>query len=711
MSEQPDTDVIVVADRDPTAVEPCLQNLLAHGGPHLRRLIVVVDDDSVDPGMPEMLERLAGIDSRLHVVRTPTRLSRVGSFNRGLEERQGDAVLVSTDCIVGVHWLTELFEVAHSAERTACAVPLTNGHGSCSVHVMGSDAFSSVTAEATVRQACASLPRWATVPNVNGACIFLRGEIVDAVGPLDGNLSSLEEAIKNWVWRVSLLGFTARRANHVYVHRSRLRGDRSVNGSPRGENARASNPGHLELEHQLKRFQKSLDGRLPAHAVRVQSTGRLRVAYDIRHLPREQVGTRTYAVCLGQCLGEIRDIELTLLVREPAQADGLTGRVVTPDQWQDDVEVIHKPAQVLAPGELKLLFDSSAHVVMTYQDLIGYQIPSSFFTDLQHDHYRGTSSLSMQAVQRVIAYSESAGQEIMAEFGIPSDEVSVVPLGVDAAAYGQRKETDVETCRKLGVAAPFFFSIATDFPHKNLPNLLDAYAMFRGRWRGGEPPRLVLAGHTSGARTDFYPRLESTGLPAGVTFLGAVGREQLRALYQQAMALVFPSLYEGFGLPPLEAMAAGTPVIAMRISAVPEVGGDAVLYADGFSISALTRAMESVATSPALRDELRGRGRQRIEAFRWEQTARATVDVYRAAVLRPSQRSLQARRLLRDAIIRWSEPRGAGVWPESYDDSNLFMTNRPIGIKNAFRVLNVSLHSRLKRELKRLRSVSGRRSA
>jgi glycosyltransferase involved in cell wall biosynthesis/GT2 family glycosyltransferase len=709
MARQPGTDVIVVADRDPTAVEPCLQNLLAHAGPHLRRLIVV-DDESADPNMPEMLDRLAGIDSRLHVVRNSERLARVRSYNRGLEERQGDAVLVSSDCVVGAHWLSELSEVAHSSERTACAVPLTNGHGTCSVSVMGNDAFSSEIAEATVREACASLPRWVNVPNVNGACIFLRGEFVDAVGLLNGSLASLEEAIKDWVWRASLLGFTARRANRVYAHRSRLRGDRSHNRGPRGDNTQGGDQGQRPLEHQLNKFQKSLDGRLPAHAVRVQSTGRLRVAYDIRHLPREQVGTRTYAVCLGQRLSEIREIDLTLLVRQPAQAEGMSGRVITSDQWQDDVEVIHKPAQVIAPGELKLLFDSSAHVIMTYQDLIGYQIPSSFSSDLQHDHYRGTSGLSMQAVQRVIAYSESAGQEITAEFGIPAEEICVVPLGAEAAWFGQRKENDGDTCRKLGVAAPFFFSIATDFPHKNLPNLLDAYAMLRSRWRAGEPPRLVLAGHTSGARTDFYPRLESTALPAGVTFLGTVTRDQLRVLYQQAMALVFPSLYEGFGLPPLEAMAAGTPVIAMRISAVPEVGGDAVLYADGLSVASLARAMESVATSSDLRAELRRRGLNRIEEFSWDQTARATVDVYRSAVLRPSRRSLEARRLLRDAIIRWSEPRPVGDWLEAYDDLDLFTTSRPIGIKNAFRALNVSLHSRLRRELKRLRS-HGRRSA
>ncbi len=182
-------------------------------------------------------------------------------------------------------------------------------------------------------------------------------------------------------------------------------------------------------------------------------------------------------------------------------------------------------------------------------------------------------------------------------------------------------------------------------------------------------------------------------------------------LYQQALALVFPSLYEGFGLPPLEAMAAGTPVIAMRVSAVPEVGGNAVLYADGLCKSALARAMESVATSPALRDELRDHGRARIEEFRWEQTARATVDAYRAAVSRPSQRSVQARRLLHDAIVRWSEPRVPYGSVESDDDCEIFIATRSVGIKNAFRALNVSLHSRLRRELRRTKAIVARQTS
>src|SRR5262249_11539705 len=139
----------------------------------------------------------------------------------------------------------------------------------------------------------------------------------------------------------------------------------------------------------------TLDDRLAEHAIELQATGRLRVAYDLRHLPRQQMGTRTYAVSLAQALADLPEIELTLLVREPSQASGLSGRIVTAEQWRDDVAVIHKPAQVFDPRELQLLFESSAHLVITYQDLIAYRIPQVFTTDVAYDRYRATSSLSL----------------------------------------------------------------------------------------------------------------------------------------------------------------------------------------------------------------------------------------------------------------------------------------------------------------------------
>jgi hypothetical protein len=255
------------------------------------------------------------------------------------------------------------------------------------------------------------------------------------------------------------------------------------------------------------------------------------------------------------------------------------------------------------------------------------------------------------------------------------------------------------------------FSLATDFPHKNLPSLLDAYAILRNRWQDEEPPALVLAGYTSAARTDFYPDLESKPLEQGLTFLGPVSAEELRVLYQQALALVFPSLYEGFGLPPLEAMACGTPVVAMRFSSVPEVGGDCVLYPDGFSASSLARAMQRVATDHDLREELRARGLERVEQFRWEATARATLAEYRSAVLQPSERSLRMRRLLRGAVIGWSLLDSPTAWIDGFDAVTLKRRPQSIGIRRAWRALNVAVQARLWRELKRFQIQTAGKTA
>jgi glycosyltransferase involved in cell wall biosynthesis len=431
------------------------------------------------------------------------------------------------------------------------------------------------------------------------------------------------------------------------------------------------------------------------HALRMATTGRLPVALDLRHLPREQVGTRTYAVSLARALAALPGIELTLLVRDRASADGLAGRIVTPQTWCDDVAVIHKPAQVTDPLELDLLFRSSAHVVITYQDLIAYRVPTSFPIYAAQERYRSTSSLVLPASQRIVAISRSAAAEIAAEFGIPDQEITVVPHGVEAGWFAHKAAHDDLLARRLGLPGRFFFSLATDFPHKNLRNLLEAYAILRTGWREGSPPALLLAGHASGAHAGFYPALGSGGPSEGVIFLGPVSPEQLRLLYQRAVALVFPSLYEGFGLPPLEAMAAGTPVIAMRISAIPEVAGDCALYPDELSAASLAHAMERLATDVALRRQLREAGLERAQEFRWDVTAQATFDVYRAAVLSPNDRSLKMRRLLRGTILRWSGPHQLVSLVDATGALNPRLLRDSVGIRNACKLVRAGLRARL----------------
>ncbi len=585
-------DVIVPADQDAEIVDRCVRAVLEHSGTTLLRLLVI-DDEPADSNTCPLLDDLTVLDSRVIVLRHPAPLGFIGCCNRGLNESQQDVVLLGCDSLVGPGWLEELSFVARSDERTACASPLAETSNPSSAATLDEVVPAVSFDSPTVSAACAGLPRFTVLPAPSGSCIYLRRDRIDAVGLLDPSLDDLATAIVDWVMRAQELGFCAKRANRVYVRSPKrlVRAADPANDANRGYPLLTER--HPHFERQVGTFRHSLDGQLVSHAVRVEGTGKLRVGYDIRHLPKEQVGTRTYALSLGQALADVPEIELTLLVRYREQARGLKGRVVIEEDWADDVAVIHKPAQVIEPAELAVLFGSDSHVVITYQDLIGYRIPLAFPDDQSFERYRATSSLTLQATQRIVAISRSAASEISAEFGIPSDEIAVVHHGVESNWFGHRAESDHWIHRGLGLPDRYLFSLATDFPHKNLPNLLEAYAIMRDRWRDGEPPDLVLAGYTSSARAGFYPALASSSPGSGIVFLGPVSRSQLRVLYQHALAFVFPSLYEGFGLTPLEAMAAATPVIAMPISAVPEVVGDCVLYPDGLSAASLARSLDA----------------------------------------------------------------------------------------------------------------------
>ena len=169
--------------------------------------------------------------------------------------------------------------------------------------------------------------------------------------------------------------------------------------------------------------------------------------------------------------------------------------------------------------------------------------------------------------------------------------------------------------------------------------------------------------------------------------------------------MVFPTLYEGFGLTPLEAMASGTPVIAMPVSSVPEVCGDCALYPDGHSPRALARAMEQMASDEELRGDLQDRGRTRVELFRWERTARQTYDSYRRAVLHPSARTLDMRHRLLPAILSWPDAMQRLQDHQHHAAHHPIATLQTLGIKQSWRSLNSAVQRRISREIKRLASM------
>jgi len=241
--------------------------------------------------------------------------------------------------------------------------------------------------------------------------------------------------------------------------------------------------------------------------------------------------------------------------------------------------------------------------------------------------FRWTTALALRAVRRTIAISEATRQDLLRHFPVSAEQVSVIPEAADPA-FRPRPPAEVAALRrKHGLPERYVLYLGSNKPHKNLVRLIEAWAFVRHH-----APRTTLL--IAGVWDPRYPqpkrRAEGLGLGAAVRFLGPVAEADLPALYSGATAFVFPSLYEGFGLPVLEAMACGVPVACSQTSSLPEVGGDAVLAFDPTDVEAIGEALRCLLEDASLREHLRQRGLARAATFSWERTARETLALYRS---------------------------------------------------------------------------------
>jgi glycosyltransferase involved in cell wall biosynthesis len=227
---------------------------------------------------------------------------------------------------------------------------------------------------------------------------------------------------------------------------------------------------------------------------------------------------------------------------------------------------------------------------------------------------------------RIIAVSENTRRDALRFYRLDPAKIDMIPEGVEPHFRPETNPDRLVALRtRYALPARFLLYIGTIEPRKNLPTLLEAYRTLRD-W--GCEFRLVIVGKKGWLCKGFFHRLRELGLEGEVIFPGYIPDDDLPALYSAAEAFVFPSLYEGFGLPPLEAMACGTPVVCSNASSLPEVVGDAGLLVAPDDVSGLAAAVERVLADPSLRAELSARGRERAARFTWHETARRTLEVY-----------------------------------------------------------------------------------
>lgn len=237
--------------------------------------------------------------------------------------------------------------------------------------------------------------------------------------------------------------------------------------------------------------------------------------------------------------------------------------------------------------------------------------------------------------QHVITISEYSRQQIALHFRLPEERITAIPLGVGAQWFAPLDEAQSRAVqREHALPGRYFVSVGTLQPRKNIERLLAAHAALP-RALQHECPLLVI-GKPGWGCEEVVARFSGPGLPY-VRWLRHLPDAQLQAVIKQATALVFPSLHEGFGLPVLEAFAAGVPVVTSNTTSLPEVAGDAALMVDPLRVDELADAMRRIAESPELSRQLVARGRERVKMFTWEACAAKTLRVYES-VAGPSQR-------------------------------------------------------------------------
>lgn len=363
----------------------------------------------------------------------------------------------------------------------------------------------------------------------------------------------------------------------------------------------------------------------------------LRVAIDARPLTTSRAGVATY--CRGLVHGlrcEARDERIMLWAKEPAPPqlrldDGLAWRTMPAALWlplavprairAGRVDVFHGTNHMAPPF-------TTVPTVITVHDLSALSMPG-LHTWRNRLLTVPQMLLSLRRAARLIAVSTATARDLALLPGIDAARIRVVP---EAPAPGLAPATPAaigDVVRRLNLSQSFLLYLGTLEPRKNVVTLVRAVARLRAG--GDESVRLVIAGAEGWRNDDVGREVEQLGLQSVVQFAGYVPTDELPALYGAATAFVYPSLFEGFGLPPLEAMACGTPVVCSNTSSLPEVVGDAALTVDPRSTGDLARALRRVLDDEQLRAHLHEAGFARARLFTWERTARETLAIYREA--------------------------------------------------------------------------------
>jgi len=370
----------------------------------------------------------------------------------------------------------------------------------------------------------------------------------------------------------------------------------------------------------------------------------LRIAIDAHSVGARLGGNETYATNLIEALAEIDQTNLyTLYVTKRDAIDRFANRwpnftvkptwphtplvrvplTLSRELRRNPVDVLH--VQYTAPPF------APCPIVTTIHDLAFEHLPETF-NRRSWMQLRLTVRHTAQKAAQIITVSEYSRQDISNTYRIPPERITITPEAASEKFLPVTDETELNTIREIyGIERDYILSLCSIQPRKNLIRLIEAYSLLRKSSADVRLPQLVLAGKRGWRDNEIFRAAQRESVAADIVFTGYVADEHLNPLYSGATCFVYPSYFEGFGLPILEAMQCGTPVIAGNRTSIPEVAGEAALLFDPFETKSLVDALQRLLSNPEYRATLSLRGLQRASAFSWKTTARLTLEVYERA--------------------------------------------------------------------------------
>jgi alpha-1,3-rhamnosyl/mannosyltransferase len=366
------------------------------------------------------------------------------------------------------------------------------------------------------------------------------------------------------------------------------------------------------------------------------------IVLDARTATTHFPGIGRYVVNLARAMARVEpDMNVSLLC-DPASGAANTAfpdfpRIpcsVSPfsisQQWIVPRELHHSRARLYHSPFYLMPYHPGRPVVLTCYDMIPLVYPA-YFSAKQRLIYRAAHALALKTSKFVLAISHATKTDLIRYFRVSPERIVVTLLAADEHFVPQPSERIEAVRRKYSLPEHYVLYFGSNKPHKNLVRLVDAWGLLKNGPKVTDHA-LVIAGHWDDRYPQAKMQVRCLHLDRDVMFLPDIPEDDLPALYSGASLFVFPSEYEGFGLPVLEAMACGVPVVCSNCSSLPEVAGNAALLVNPQGVEELAAAMSRVINQEDLSQDLRKRGLTRARNFSWEQTARETAAVYRAAL-------------------------------------------------------------------------------